>query len=116
MSTVMLKTHLIVAGIHEEYSIKWTGRIIDAKPLFRNNMPVFILISSEHRVELNTTDMKYIEDCAKKMTAPHGKQAVTSDTTRIYLLEEDGSQKLMGQVIHNHVKEYRQMYDPFEKV
>ena len=116
MSTVMLKTHLIVAGMHEEYSVKWTGRIIDAKPLFRNNMPVFVLISSEHRTELNTIDMKRIEECAKRMTNPHGKKAIATDKTEIYLLEKDGNQKYMGQVIHNHIKEYRQMYDSFEKV
>lgn len=116
MSTVMLKTHLIVTGMHEEYSVKWTGHIIDAKPLFKNNMPVFVLISSQHRIELNTIDMKRIEECAKKMTNPHGKQAITTDKTEIYLLEEDGNQKYMGRVIHNHIKEYRQMYDLFEKV
>jgi len=116
MSEVMLKTHLIVSNIHEEYNIDWCGSIADAKPVFKNNMPIFIIISSEERRELNTVDIKKIEECAKKITRPRGRQAVTTDVARIYIKEENGKQKLLGKVTHNHVKEYRQMYDPFEKI
>ena len=116
MSEVMLKTHLIVSDIHEEYKIDWCGSIADAKPVFKNNMPIFILISSEERRELNTIDIKKIEEVAKKITRPHGRQAVTTDITRIYIKEENGKQKLLGKVTHNHIKQYQQMYDAFEKI
>ena len=116
MSEVMLKTHLIVSDVHEEYCIDWCGSIANAKPIFKNNMPIFILISSEERRELNTIDIKKIEEVAKKITRPRGRQAVTTDITRIYIKEEGGKQKLLGKVIHNHVKEYQQMYDRFEEI
>lgn len=116
MSEVMLKTHLIVSDIHEEYCIDWCGSIANAKPIFKNNMPIFILISSEERRELNTINIKEIEECAKKITRPRGRQAVTTDIARIYIKEEGGKQKLLGKVTHNHVKEYKQMYDKFEEI
>ena len=116
MSGVMLKTHLIVSDVHEEYCIDWCGSIANAKPVFKNNMPIFILISSEERRELNTIDIKKIEEVAKKITRPRGRQAVTTDITRIYIKEEGGKQKLLGKVTHNHVKEYQQMYDRFEEI
>ena len=40
----MLKTHLIVTDVHEEYFVKWTGNIANTKPLFKNDMPVFVII------------------------------------------------------------------------
>lgn len=49
IENVLIKTHLIV---HEEYSIKWCGRIIDTNPILQ--------IGSESRMELNTIDMKQI--------------------------------------------------------
>ena len=112
---VMIKTHLIVSDIHEEYYIDWCGKIVDTKPLFKNNLPLFIIIGSEERVELNTLDIKRIEECAKRLTHPHGRQAITTDIARIYIKEEDGNNKLIGRVIHNHIKQYQQMYDSFYK-
>ena len=116
MSEVMLKTHLIVTDVHEEYDINWCGSIVNSKPVFKNNKPIFIIIGSKGRMELNTTDMKRIENCAKLLTNPKGRQAVTSDTALIYIKEENNQQKLIGKVTHNHVKEYRQMYDAFEYI
>ena len=115
MQEVMLKTHLIVTDVHEEYFIDWCGKIADTKPLFKNNMPVFVIISSQSRVEMNTIDFKQIEETAKKITRPKGRQAVTTDVARIYIKEEDGKETFLGKVIHNHVKQYQQMYDSFEK-
>lgn len=111
MKEVRVKTHLIITDIHEEYYIDWCGSIVDAKPFFKNNMPVFIIISNESRIELNTTNIKEIEECAKKITKPHGRQAITTDVARIYIKEENGNQKLLGKVFHNHVKQYAPMYD-----
>ena len=116
MQEVMIKTHLIVTDVHEEYHIDWCGKIADAKPLFKNDMPVFIIISSKGRAELNTINIKSVEETAKKMTYPRGRKAITTDTARIYIKEESGKEKLIGKVIHNHVKKYQQMYDSFNKI
>ena len=116
MHEVMVKTHLIVTDVHEEYLVDWFGSNADAKPLFKNDMPIFILISSESRLELNTIDIHKIEECAKKITCPRGRKSVTTDVTRIFIKEEDGSQKLIGKVTHNHIKQYNQMFDAVERV
>ena len=116
MQEIMLKTHLIVTDVHEEYFVKWTGSIANTKPLFKNDMPIFVIISSESRMELNTIDITRVEKCAKLITRPRGRQAVTTDVAHIYIKEEDGNEKLIGKVIHNHVKKYQQMYDPFERI
>ena len=115
MQEVMLKTHLIVTDVHEEYHIDWCGKIAETKPLFKNNMPIFIIISSNSRVELNTIDFSQIEKVAKTITNPRGRQAITTDIARIYIKEIDGKETFLGRVIHNHVKQYQQMYDKFEK-
>lgn len=115
MQEIMLKTHLIVTDVHEEYFIDWCGKITDTKPLFKNGLPIFILIGSESRMELNTINFKQIEESAKKMTHPRGRQAITTDVVRIYIKEEDGKETFLGKVTHNHVKQYQQMFDKFEK-
>lgn len=114
MQEVMVKTHLIVTDVHEEYYIDWCGKIKDVKPKLHNGYPRFILISGTDRLELDTIDIRRVEECAKMITAPRGRQAITTDTTRIYIEEEDG-QRLMGTVTHNHIKQYQQMYDPVYK-
>ena len=111
MQEVMVKTHLIVSNVYDEYKIDWCGRIADAKPLLKNGLPVFVIIGGEGRLELNTIDMKHIEECAKKMTRPRGKQAVTTDVARIYIKENNSNEMLIGKVTHNHIKQYQQMYD-----
>ena len=116
MSTVMLKTHLICTDVHEEYFVKWCGKLKDAKPLLKNGLPIFIVIGTDGRMELNTIDIKAIEQCAKNLSHPRGREAITSDCARIYLLEEDDNQRLMGKVFHTHVKQYQQMYDRFEYI
>ena len=112
MEEIMIKSHLIVKDIHNEYSIKWTGKILDAKPKFKNGKPIFVVVSSAGRVELNTTDMKRIEKTAKLLTRPRGRSAVSTDSARIFIVEEDDSEKLMGVVIHDRVKTFAPMYDP----
>jgi len=116
MQEVKLKTHLIVTDVHEEYFVDWCGSIANAKPLFENNMPVFVIIGSEGRIEMNTVDIKRLEENAKLLTHPRGRQAITTDMARIYVKEEDGNEKFIGKVIHNHVKKYQQMYDSFQKI
>ena len=114
MSEIKLKTHLIVTDVHEEYFIDWCGRIIDSNPVFENDKPVFIIAPPNTKVEMNTINMKRIEEVAKRLTHPRGREAITTDTAYIYIKEVNGGRKLIGKVVHNHVKEYRQMYDRFE--
>ena len=116
MQEIMLKTHLIVTDVHDEYYVNWCGKIADAKPLFKNNMPIFVIISSESRMELNTIDIQRVERCAKLITRPKGRKAVTTDIARIYIKEENENEKLIGRVTHDHIKKYQQMYDPFIKI
>ena len=111
---VKINTHPIVTGMHEEFHIKWCGRLIDTRPKLRNGLPIFFLSGSQGSMELNTVDMKLIERSAKSMTCPRGRAAVTTDKTYIYIIEEDDKHTLIGVVTHNHIKEYRSMYDEFE--
>ena len=111
MEEVSIKTHLIITDIHEEYHIDWCGRIIDAKPKFKNGKPIFAIAGGGGRMELNTTDMARIEKCAKLCTQPKGRTAVTTDTARIYIVEEDDNERLMGILTHNHVKTFAPMMD-----
>ena len=111
MEEVLIKSHLIVTDVHEEYHIDWCGKILDAKPKFKNGRPIFIVVGGNGRMELNTTDMARIEKCAKLCTKPKGREAVTTDTARIYIVEEDDNEKLMGILTHNHVKSFAPMYD-----
>ena len=111
MDEVLIKSHLIVTDVHEEYHIKWVGKILDTKPKFKNGKPIFVVAGGGGRMELNTTDMMRVEKCAKLCTKPRGRSAVTTDTARIFIKEEDDNEKLLGIVVHNHVKTYAPMFD-----
>lgn len=111
MEEVLIKSHLIVTDIHEEYSMRWMGKIIDTKPQFKNGKPIFVVTGGGGRMELNTTDMARVEKCAKLCTQPRGRSATTTDTARIYIVEEDDNEKLLGVLTHNHVKQYAPMFD-----
>lgn len=111
MKEVALKTHLIITDIQDEYSIEWCGKFKDAKPMIKNDLPVFIVVGSEGRFELNCLDMKFIEDCAKSAAKPKGRESFTSDQAYIYLLEEDENETLIGIVTHSRIKKYAPMFD-----
>ena len=111
MEEVLIKSHLIVREVHDEYSIKWIGKILDTKPLFKNGKPVFVVTGGNGRMELNTTDMARIEKCAKLCTKPKGRKAVSTDTARIFIVEENGNEKLLGILVHDHVKTFAPMHD-----
>lgn len=111
MEEVLIKSHLIVTDVHEEYHINWCGKIIDTKPQFKNGKPIFVVTGGGGRMELNTTDMARVEKCAKLCTQPRGRSATTTDTARIYIVEEDDNEKLLGVLTHNHVKQYAPMFD-----
>ena len=111
MQEIAIKTHLIITDIHDEYSIKWHGSLKNTNPLLENGLPVFVLISSTIRVELNTIDINKIEECAKRITSPKGRGAISTDKTFIYIKEVSGNQAFIGTVIHNRVKQFAPMYD-----
>lgn len=111
---VAIKSHLIVTDIHSEYDISWCGRMQDTDPIFVNNAPVFIVRSGGHRIELNTWDMKKLEEMAKRFTAPKGRGAISKDKAHIYLKETNGKETLMGVITHRKVKTFAPMYDIVE--
>lgn len=111
---VKINTHPIVKETHEEYHIEWCGQIINTKPKLENGKPIFYIRGGGGTIELNTIDIKVVEDIAKKLTNPQGRASVTTDKASIYIIEEDNSKTLMGIVTHDHVKTYNQMYDEFE--
>ena len=116
MQEVMLKTHLFCTGITEEYSVKWCGKLANVKPFLKNDLPIFIIVGTDGRMELNTIDIKTIEKCAKSLSHPRGRESFTTDCARIYMLDEHEDEVLMGKVFHNHIKQYKQMFDRFEYI
>ena len=111
MQEVMIKSHLIIQDIHNEYHMDWCGKIADAKPMLKNGLPIFVIIGTRGRIELNTIDMKRIESAAKTLTYPKGKSAVSIDRARIYIKEEDGNDFLLGVMTHKNVKTFAPMFD-----
>ena len=111
MEEISIKTHLIITDIHDEYHMNWCGKIMDAKPLLQDGLPLFIIIGTKGRMELNTIDMKRLEDGAKLLTYPKGRSAVSVDTSRIYLKEIDGNEMLMGVMTHKNIKTFAPMHD-----
>lgn len=116
MAEVLVKTHLIITDIHEEYHMNWCGKIIDTKPKIKNNKPIFTIVSSKGRMEINTADIKKVEDCAKRLTEPKGRQSVTTDIAKIFIVEENDKETLMGILTHNHVKTFAPMFDKFDYI
>ena len=111
MEEISIKTHLIITDIHDEYHMNWCGKIADAKPLLKDGLPLFIIIGTRGRIELNSIDMKRIEHTAKLLTHPKGRSAVSIDTSRIYIKEVDGNDFLLGVMIHKNVKTFAPMHD-----
>lgn len=116
MSEIKLKTHLIITDIHEEYSMNWCGRILDARPLIKDGKPQFIVVGAKGRIETDTVDVAQLERIAKLLTQPKGKEAIISDTARIYIREIDNNEMLLGVMTHRTIKTFAPMYDRFEKI
>ena len=112
MAEVKLKTHLIITDIHSEYHMNWCGKILDTQPEFNEKgQPRFVIVGSQSRLELNTTDMSYLEESAKRLTYPKGRTAVSKDVARIYIKEVNGNEKLIGILTHKRIKTFAPMYD-----
>jgi hypothetical protein len=111
MEEISVKTHLIITDIHDEYHMNWCGKIANAKPYLKNGLPLFIIIGTGGRLELNTIDMKHLEKSAKLLTRPKGRSAVNKDTARIYIREADGNDLLLGVLTHKNVKTFAPMHD-----
>ena len=111
MEEISIKTHLIITDIHDEYHMNWCGKIADAKPQLKNGLPIFVIIGTRGRIELNTIDITQLENAAKLLTHPKGRSAISKDTSRIYIKEVDGNEMLLGVLTHKNVKTFSQMYD-----
>ncbi len=112
MQEIKLKTHLIITDIHEEYHMNWCGKLIDTIPYINNKgMPIFIIIGSQNRIEIDSININYIEECAKRITNPIGHSAITYDHAYIYIKEKNGNEKLLGILTHKRIKNFAPMYD-----
>ena len=111
MQEVLVKMHLIITDIHNEYHMNWCGKLIDAKPVLKNGLPVFVIVGSRGRIELNTIDMDQLEKTAKLLTQPKGRSAVSTDKARIFIKEVDGNEMLIGVLTHDNIKTFAPMYD-----
>ena len=111
MQERFLKTHLIITDIHDEYHMDWCGRIMDAQPQMENGKPLFVIIGSERRMEIATTDINRLEKAAKLLTHPKGRSAVSVDTARIYIKEVNGNEMLLGVLTHKNIKKFAPMFD-----
>ena len=116
MDEKVLETpHFVCTDIEDDYHTQWYGSIMDANPVLENGNPIFIIISSKYRVELNTIDIAYVEKYAKRMTYPQGRQATTFDVARIYIKEKNGNQMFLGSVTHTRNKTFMPVYNKQRK-
>ena len=111
MEEISIKTHLIITDIHDEYHMNWCGKIANAKPQLKNGLPIFVIIGTRGRIELNTIDIVQLENTAKLLTHPKGRSAISKDTSRVYIKEVDGNEMLLGVLTHKNVKTFSPMYD-----
>lgn len=112
MQEVLVKTHLIINDIRSEYQINWFGKIAETNPAIdENGLPIFVIVGSRGRIEMNTIDMTLLEDCAKRLTEPKGRSAITKDSSHIYIKEKGGREVPICTVVHKRVKSFSPMYD-----
>lgn len=101
-----LQTRWIVTDVEDSYSVKWIKTMKEIYPMFKNNKFIFIVVGGNGRMEINTNDMTRVEKCAKMMSYPKGRAAVTSDTVRIFVRQQDESEVLMGFLKHERAKTF----------
>ena len=104
---LIMKPHFICTGVENDYQMKWIQKIIDTQPILdKQNRPLFIIVSSTTRLEVNTLDMKYLENCAKRLTYPKGRTAYSTDKAWIYIKEINNKETLIGVLTHNRIKQF----------
>ena len=112
MTEVALKTHLIITDIRDEYHMNWCGKIADIQPAFTDKgLLMFAIVGSDRRVEMNTLNMSDLEKCAKRLTSPKGRTAITKDVAHIYIFDQNHKQHLIGVLYHKRIKSFAPMYD-----
>lgn len=111
MEEISVKTHLIITDIHEEYHMNWCGKIADVDPELKNGMPVFTVVGSKGRMEINTIDINRLERAAKMLTQPKGRTAISKDSSQVYIKTTSGKEVLLGVLTHKNVKSYAPMFD-----
>ena len=111
MEEVRIKSHLIITDIHDEYHMKWCGKIANAKPKLKDGKPIFVIIGTKGRIELNTMDINELERAAKLLTDPKGRSSVSTDNSHVYIKETNGNEMLLGYLTHTNVKTFAPMYD-----
>ena len=116
MNKIGEQTKFILLKTEDDFYTEWCGRIIDSNPIIQNNKFIFVIIGSQYRLEINTNDINYVEKIAKKMTKPKGRQAVASDSVRIYIKEKFDNEKLLGVLFHNRTKVFAPVYDNKEEL
>ena len=103
----VMNTRFICIDSQDEYCIKWHKKIIDTNPVFdKNGKLSFAIIGSQSRMEINTLDMNYLEKCAKLLTCPKGRSAISTDKAYIYIKEIDGKETMLGVLTHNRIKTF----------
>lgn len=110
-SFVKIKSHLIITDIHNEFDINWCGKLAETQPQIVDGLPVFVIIGRKGRIELNTINIAQLEDCAKRLTDPKGKTAITKDSSHIYIKEVNGEETLMCTITCKKIVSYAPMYD-----
>lgn len=111
MQEISIKTHLIINDIHSEYQVNWFGKIAETDPALQNGLPIFVIVGSRGRIEMNTINMSRLEDCAKRLTEPKGRSAISKDSSHIYIKEKGGREVPICTVVHKRVKSFSPMYD-----
>ena len=104
---IVTNTHFICINSENEYETKWFKKITDTNPKFdKNGKLTFVIIGNQNRMEINTLNMTYLVDCAKLLTRPKGRAAITTDKAYIYIKEVNEEEKMIGVLIHNHIKTF----------
>lgn len=99
-------TRFICIGCDDNFQMKWVKKIIDTNPCFDGDKLSFVIIGSNSRVEISTMDFNRLENVAKRITAPKGRSAISTDKAYIYIKEVDGNEKLIGILTHNRIKTF----------
>ena len=108
---MLVKTHLIVTGQSDNFKTEWKKSILSIeKPILTDGLLNYVIVTKEKRVEMKELDPMKVEKCAKKLTWPRGRGALTTDLAKIYVKTERG-EELIGIVTHNHIRDYAPMFD-----